>query len=98
MRKRRPVAILLAVSLVLSTGVVVAVDAATSAKENEQPDGYPGSRSVGVSVSADGDALENVPVTVVDKNTNKQVFSGYTDSAGQIDVTLPQGSVPSTIE
>jgi hypothetical protein len=29
---------------------------------------------------------------VIDKNINRQVFSGDTDSAGQIDVTLSQGS------
>ncbi|WP_152416165.1 hypothetical protein [Halococcus hamelinensis] len=67
----------------------IATDLTVLAKEN--PGGHSGERSLGVDVSSEGDALDNVPVTVVNKKTKDQVFSGYTDSAGQISVTLPQG-------
>jgi hypothetical protein len=79
---------LVAVLLVASLMTVAALD--VSAKENSSG-GHSGLRSIGVTVSSDGDALDNVPVTVVNKKTKDQVFSGYTDSAGQVSVTLPQG-------
>ncbi|WP_227378078.1 hypothetical protein [Haladaptatus halobius] len=56
--------------MLLSTEAVVA-DVSATAKGTGNPDSHRGSRSLGVSVSAEGEALENVPVTVVDKNTNR---------------------------
>ena len=38
----------------------------------------------------DGDPIANEQVTVMDK-TGETVFTGFTDNAGQINVTLPQG-------
>lgn len=70
-------------------GTPIATDLTVLAKEN--PGGHLGEHSLGVDVSSEGDALDNVPVTVVNKKTKDQVFSGFTDSAGQISVTLPQG-------
>jgi hypothetical protein len=77
--------------LVLSIGFPAA-DVAVSTPDTEKLNsGHLGSRSLGVSVSSEGDALDNVPVTIINDKTGSQVFSGFTDSAGQVDVTLPQG-------
>ncbi|WP_049900454.1 hypothetical protein [Halococcus agarilyticus] len=93
MRKgQRFASVALGFAVVLTAGSAVVTDVAASRDpQAEHAGGHPGPRSLGVTVSADGEALDNVPITVVNDKTNNQVFSGYTDSAGQIDVTLPQG-------
>lgn len=93
MRKISPFCVVITASLLIFSGSFsVAADIAASTVATEKPDsGHPGSRSLGISVSSDGDALDNVPVTIINEKTGSQVFSGFTDSAGQIDVTLPQG-------
>lgn len=78
--------------LVVVAGFLVATDVVVSTVvEEKSTDGHSGSRSLGVTVASDGDALNNIPVTVINEKTGSQVFSGYTDSTGQIDITLPQG-------
>lgn len=84
--------------LILAVGFTVVADVAASAQVEKRPDGgHPGSRSFGISVTSDGEALDNIPVTIVNENTGTQVFSGYTGSAGQVDVTLPQGKYTVTV-
>ena len=69
-----------------------ATDVVVTAPAKEKPDGcHPSLCSLDVDVSSDGEALNNTAVTVINGKTKDQVFSGYTDSAGQINVTLPQG-------
>ena len=82
------VAVAVTVVLVVASSAV-APGIGASAKEHPGG-GHSGTRSLGVDVSSDGEALDNVPITVVNEKTDNQVFSGYTDSAGQVDVTLPQ--------
>ena len=52
-----------------------------------------GPYTVGVQIDGDdGDPIAGKEVTVINKKTGDQVFSGTTDNAGQIDVTLPRGN------
>lgn len=92
--KRRPqLCVLVAVSLmVLIIGHTAAADVAVSPTSKEAPvSDHPGQRSLDVEVSSDGEALDNTAVTIINDKTKDQVFSGFTDSAGQVNVTLPQG-------
>ena len=82
--------IVTATILVMISICSIAVDT-TAATAQEHSGGHAGSRSLGVEVTSGGDTLDNVPVKVVNWKTENQVFSGYTDSAGQVNVTLPQG-------
>ncbi len=86
MRRKFVLAIALAV-VVVSTTPETAVAAPTRAGGDAA-----GTHSLGVTVTDDGEALDNISVTVIDKKTGKQVLSGFTDNAGQIDVTLPRGN------
>ena len=87
MRRKFVLAIAVAV-VVVSTAPGIAVAAPTRAGGDAA-----GTHSLGVTVTDDdGEALDGIPVTVIDKKTGKQVFSGFTDNAGQIDVTLPRGN------
>ncbi|MFH5845163.1 hypothetical protein [Haladaptatus sp. CMAA 1909] len=51
-----------------------------------------GTHTVSVQVNGDdGDPIADKQVTIINKKTGDQVFTGTTDNAGQIDVTLPRG-------
>lgn len=51
-----------------------------------------GSYSLGVTMENDtGEPADSVAVTVVNDKTGEKAFSGFTDNAGQVDVTLPRG-------
>ncbi|WP_231189240.1 carboxypeptidase-like regulatory domain-containing protein [Haladaptatus sp. DYF46] len=51
-----------------------------------------GTHTVSVQVNGDdGDPVADKQVTIINKKTGDQVFTGTTDNAGQINVTLPRG-------
>ena len=88
---RVSVVVAISILILICSGAGSADTTAAASTPENALSGHPGTHSLGVGVSSGGDALENVPVTVVNKKTGDKVFSGFTDSAGQIDVTLPQG-------
>ena len=90
MGRRLRTAISIAVVLGVLSASLTGSSHVTAAAKEYPHGGHSGTRSLGVDVSSDGEALDNVPITVVNEKTENQVFSGYTDSAGQVDVTLPQ--------
>ncbi|WP_266081188.1 hypothetical protein [Haladaptatus caseinilyticus] len=85
-RIKQLLAVVFAVGLIYSSiGTTVAANAMVD-------DFCAGTHNLGVLVNGDdGDPVADKQVTVINKKTGDKVFTGTTDNAGQIDVTLPRG-------